>query len=361
MKPVNGVGGRLVTWMEDTGHPGGDEVAGIGTRRVGHGVAHAKAVLFGEHAVLYGAPALVVPVPALTATAEVAVTEKWADGSGGRTIDVEVNGTKLPRHVAGGQSVGPSLAPALAAAAALDRLAEGPEPGIGALRVDVGNAIPTGRGLGSSAAMALAIIDAVTDLCGRALSGHERFELAQIAEHAAHGRSSGIDIHGAAADGPVLVRAGRGSSVDVSVDSLVLVADTGVPGRTHIAIRTVADHVASARGAAIMERLIETAAAGVIAAQAHDPAALGELMTESHRCLAALGVSSHELDRCVSAALGAGAHGAKLTGGGLGGCLVVAVSAERAATVVDALSSAGAVACWTLAALNRETIAGEGN
>jgi len=51
-------------------------------------------------------------------------------------------------------------------------------------------------------------------------------------------------------------------------------------------------------------------------------AELGELMDFNHGLLSALGVSARSLDAMVWAARDAGAHGAKLTGAGGGGCIV---------------------------------------
>jgi len=51
-------------------------------------------------------------------------------------------------------------------------------------------------------------------------------------------------------------------------------------------------------------------------------AELGRLMNFNHGLLESLGVSSRSLDSMVWAAREAGAHGAKLTGAGGGGCIV---------------------------------------
>jgi mevalonate kinase len=48
---------------------------------------------------------------------------------------------------------------------------------------------------------------------------------------------------------------------------------------------------------------------------------VGELMNENHRLLQEVEVSSRELDYLVSLAITEGAYGAKLTGGGGGGCM----------------------------------------
>jgi galactokinase len=47
-----------------------------------------------------------------------------------------------------------------------------------------------------------------------------------------------------------------------------------------------------------------------------------------------------EVDTAVEAALAAGAHGARMTGGGFGGCVLALVDADAADTVADAVATA---------------------
>jgi mevalonate kinase len=54
----------------------------------------------------------------------------------------------------------------------------------------------------------------------------------------------------------------------------------------------------------------------------YDLKKIGDLMNENHRLLQEIGVSSKELDMLVDLARKQGAFGAKLTGGGGGGCMV---------------------------------------
>jgi galactokinase len=51
-------------------------------------------------------------------------------------------------------------------------------------------------------------------------------------------------------------------------------------------------------------------------------------------------VTVAELDVAVDAALAAGALGARMTGGGFGGCVIALVSHARVDTVADAVSAA---------------------
>jgi galactokinase len=71
---------------------------------------------------------------------------------------------------------------------------------------------------------------------------------------------------------------------------------------------------------------------GIAALQRGDPAAFGELMVASHISLRDdYEVSCAELDAMVEAAWDApGVIGARMTGGGFGGCAVALVEAERA-------------------------------
>jgi mevalonate kinase len=76
--------------------------------------------------------------------------------------------------------------------------------------------------------------------------------------------------------------------------------------------------------------------------EAGNPDDLGPLMNANHRYLQELTVSSPELDHLVAAAVGAGALGAKLSGGGRGGNMIALVSSETQQTVEQALRNAGA-------------------
>jgi mevalonate kinase len=79
-----------------------------------------------------------------------------------------------------------------------------------------------------------------------------------------------------------------------------------------------------------------------------DAPALGATMDEAHAVLAELSLSLPLLDELTEAARGAGALGAKLTGGGLGGCVIALATGEPAVRQVrTALERAGAAATWS--------------
>ncbi len=65
-------------------------------------------------------------------------------------------------------------------------------------------------------------------------------------------------------------------------------------------------------------------------------------MTENHSLLQKMGVSSPTLDKLVAATLQSGALGAKLSGAGVGGNLIVLVRDDQLDTVQSALLKQGA-------------------
>ena len=92
---------------------------------------------------------------------------------------------------------------------------------------------------------------------------------------------------------------------------------------------------------ALLERASAASAAAIEAYVCGDHAELGRRMHEGHTLLREVGVSTPALDALVVAAQEAGAWGAKLTGGGLGGAMIAL--APQDADLGPALRRAGAV------------------
>ena len=90
----------------------------------------------------------------------------------------------------------------------------------------------------------------------------------------------------------------------------------------------------------LLGQCAEAARAPLIAG---DIDAIGEIMNIAHGGLCAIGVSTPSLNAACSAALQAGASGAKLTGAGGGGCIIAVCHPERISAVSTALTQAGAL------------------
>lgn len=304
------------------------------SRRAGSGRATGKVILIGEHSVVYGHPAIALPITSITARAEAALID------GPSRIDSGLYHGRLDR------APERLLPTATAVTAAFDAA----EPGAAGVHVRVHSDIPSERGIGSSAAVAAAIVTAVSDAAGRELTTEERFALIQQAERAAHGSPSGLDARAVCADGPIWFHAGAITPIKVRLPLHFVVADSGVRGRTReavAAVRALRETAASTFDASIaaLGALAHTVRESI---SSGDTAMLGETMNDAHRHLGALDVGDPALDHLAAAARDAGAAGAKLTGGGRGGCVIaLADDPDHAHALVDRLRAAGAPAAWT--------------
>ena len=343
----------------DRGRPAGVPV--VGHSHSGIGCAHGKAILLGEHAVVYGAPALVVPIPQLTATATATVT-RTADAGGGGTDRIAFAMVGLGSTVVT-TLVTESLRHLVTEFKALAAVAE-------PLGVDIviDSAVPQGRGLGSSAAFARAAVLALANAFGRRLDAREVFDLVQSSETVTHGRASGIDAAATGATSALVFQAGNarrlpivmsGNDADHSggtddrgdAAGILVIADSGVGGSTNDAVELLGRKFE--RNADLRETFVHRVSDLTTAAL--DDLAHGELssfgarLTQNHWLLHELGISTERIDVLVETALAAGGLGAKITGGGLGGCLVaLAEDPGRADAIRRRLHEAGAVRTWVV-------------
>jgi mevalonate kinase len=105
----------------------------------------------------------------------------------------------------------------------------------------------------------------------------------------------------------------------------LLVADSNEFGDTKTTVARFAERLAETgdEGAGRISRISQLVEQGIQAVEHADLEKLGTAMNENHTHLSWFGVSTARLDEIVEMALRAGALGAKLTGGGGGGCAVI--------------------------------------
>ncbi len=318
--------------------------ATMAMRRVTVGEAHAKVIVVGEHAAVFGCPVLAAPLPALTARTEV----RQADGPIGL----------VSPYYTGPLDAAPAAFDGVRALleATLARLSLPHEDMI----LKLSSAVPIGRGLGSSAALAASLVRALYRSCGESPDPAALLDLIDIAETFAHGAPSGVDAAAVVADGMISFRKGLAATPVRPAKPLhFVVADSGVPSATRHAVAEVRARLARAAGDTRL-RLREIgrlAEAAVAAASGGDAQRLGEAMNGAQRELDALGVSHPALDHLVQAARRAGALGAKLTGGGQGGCVLGLAEDPQAADLIAlALRRQGATATWLVGPLREAAL-----
>lgn len=194
------------------------------------------------------------------------------------------------------------------------------------VHVDVECDIPVAAGLGSSASTTVSIIAAVARSKGIELSKKEIFKLAFVPENFLHGKPSGVDQATCIYGGTIQFnRPSNVKKVQLKREPSLLVCDTGIHHATRILVGGVVqksqkekkdfqNHLAKVR---------EISNGVAKALREGDDEDLGILMFQNHELLRKIGVSHPKLDRLVEVARGEGALGAKLTGAGGGGCIVV--------------------------------------
>ncbi|MBS3735047.1 MAG: galactokinase [Phycisphaerae bacterium] len=244
--------------------------------------------------------------------------------------------------------------------------------------------VPVGAGLSSSAALEVAAAEALLAAAGarREIADDELVRICQRAEHAFAAAPCGIMDQSIA----VMARAGHALLLDCrsgetryvpfdlhAAGLALLVADTqvahAIAGGAYAERRSQCAAAASILGVASLRdvtdrQLADAAADGVLdgvalmrarhvvgeiartlhaveAVTLRDWALVGELMYASHESLRDdYEVSCPELDAIVEIAEGCeGVHGARMTGGGFGGCAIILADAARADAVGERIAS----------------------
>lgn len=297
--------------------------------------APGKIILFGEHAVVYAQPAIAMPVSKVYATTRV-IPE--VTGSKNQVhikapdIQLDVDLADLDREHPFAVTIQQVLN-----AVNLDHLPS--------LTLLISSTIPIAAGMGSSAAITIATIRALTDFLGKPLTAGETSSLAFEVEKIHHGTPSGIDNYVIAHQKPVFFTHGKPiEHLEIQLPTHWVIADTGEKTSTKDTVADVRKLQALAPETyhPIFEQIGQIAFNARQALIAGNTDLLGQLMGENQRLLEQLTVSSPKLGELISAALAAGAVGAKLSGGGRGGNVIALAPTQNTQSIESALLEAGA-------------------
>ncbi|MEY8613488.1 mevalonate kinase [Limosilactobacillus reuteri] len=295
-------------------------------KQQGIGTSHAKIILMGEHSVVYGQPAIALPLPSV----QLSVTLNSRQDNQRIIKSRYYHGSleNLPSSMIGIKKLIDTLSARF----------NDPETG---WDLKIESQLPAERGMGSSAASAIAIIRAFFDYYDEPLDRTLLLQLADIEEQITHRSPSGLDAATVSSDKPLFYVKGRiGVPIEMNLDASLVIADTGKKGATKEAILAVKDELKNNNEKAeehikhLGELVNQTK--GYLAQ--NNIVKLGDALNFAQTDLAALNVSDPSLDHLIHVARDNGALGAKLTGGGRGGCMIAlmqtAMGARRLASIL---------------------------
>jgi mevalonate kinase len=294
--------------------------------------APAKIILFGEHAVVYNRPALAVPVTQVHVDVEVLDSPRTGIFINAPGIDLYADLNSLPADY--------PIASVILKLFQRFEISKPPD-----LEINISSSIPVASGLGSGAAVSVALTRGLSSYLSRSFTDDEVNSLAFEIEKLHHGTPSGIDNTVIAYNKPVyFIKSQPMETFKVGKPFTVVIGDTGISALTKESVGDV--RRLWLKDTAVFENYFDEIAQIVLIARRSiehgKPELLGELMDQNHALLQSLTVSSPELDKLVEAARKAGALGAKLSGGGRGGNMIALAEQDGAEAVANALMSAGA-------------------
>ena len=293
-----------------------------------------KLILLGEHAVVYNSPAIAVPLTSF----KVHTLIEPAIGQPQGQIHIKADLLGIDHNVADLGKDHFLVYPLNLLFSALG-LHQTPT-----CNITITSELPIAAGLGSSAALAIALLRAMSAFLGYPLKPQELNTLAFQSEQAVHGRPSGIDNSVITYEKPVFYQ--RGETIEFLQpirEFTFIIADTGVRKSTRESTAQLAQNLADDPETyqPHLDAISDLVHQSKRSFQIGDLDALGAAINANQEHLSAMHLSSPELDHLILAAREAGALGAKLTGGGMGGHMLALVTPETEAIVTMALQAAG--------------------
>jgi mevalonate kinase len=284
------------------------------------GTGFGKTILIGDQFVLRGVPAIVSALPFETeATVELSDGEGWTLEDNRR----EVPGYKEKKKEQQAESINHILE--------VMKIDVRKTP----IKIIYGGSLLAGSGVGASAASCVSLARALDATFELGLSIEEINHVGWEGEFAYHGIPSGVDNTASTYGGLLAYSVTDGEKhfekIEVERSFRIVLANCGVTADTSTLDSYVLGLKAEDPGL-FEERcglITEQSLAMRAALERYDLETVGSLLTANHGILIDMGLSHERLVELCDRALGMGALGAKLTGGGRGGYMLALTPEEE--------------------------------
>jgi len=214
--------------------------------------------------------------------------------------------------------------------------------------ITIRSELPPRQGLGSSAAVTVSTIKALTASLGIELDNETVAKIGHKVENEVQGTASPADTFVSSTGGMVLVEETKTSHL-AQLDMPIIIGATGVERATRDVIAFVSDLKKNYPSVVndVMSSIGDITRLGEQKLADGDLISVGELMNINQGLLESLGVSDVTLSRLIYAARTAGALGAKITGAGRGGCILAIATNGKVDHVTQAIAKQGALVLTT--------------
>lgn len=289
----------------------------------GIGKSHSKIILIGEHSVVYGYPAIAIPLRKIGI--ECIVEEAKSNFFYNKVNTLSVAIFTALKHLKKENAK---------------------------IKCKITSQIPQKRGMGSSAAVSIAAIRAIFDYFGEDLEDELLEKLVNTAEIVAHQTPSGLDAKTCLSDKAIkFIKNKEFSYIDLNLDAYLVIADTGIYGKTSEAIQSVKN--LGSKADIPLKKLgdLTDEMAKILTENSKSKSEMidkaGKIMTKANTELGKLNITIEKTDLFVKTAIENGASGAKISGGGLGGCVIaLAKNLEIVEKIKDGFTKCGAENIW---------------